>query len=138
MDGGNLLGDGSIAALPPGVDPAAFDHTDAVDTTGGLRHAAAQMHALTKKNALVLLRREPSPLPQPQPSPPPQPLASGTVSSVNSYGRLAGRKSTLAYVAVPAMAILGLWAMEIGYVSQPRLRFILCWIERRPGKVYLH
>ena len=65
MDGGNLLGDGSIAALPPGADPAAFDHSDAVDTTSGLRHAAAQMHALTKKNALVLLCREPSPLPQP-------------------------------------------------------------------------
>ena len=82
-DPSSLLADtgGAIAALPPGADPAVFDHGDGVDTATGLRHVAAQAHALTTKNLLVLLRR---------------------------------KKSTAAYVLMPSLAILSVWAMIVG------------------------
>ena len=86
MDGAVLLGDGgaAIAALPPGADPAQFDHGAAVRKNSGWRAVAAQARALMTKNYLVLLRR---------------------------------RRSTLAFVLMPSVAILLLCAMEAGVAS---------------------
>ena len=91
MDGSGLLGGGAVPATPPGADPSVFDRSAAAETSDGARHAAAQLHALTRKNALLLLRR---------------------------------RRSTLAYVALPSLAILGLWALEAG---------VRAWLTGHPG-----
>ena len=91
MDGSGLLGGGAVPATPPGADPSVFDRSAAAETSDGARHAAAQLHALTRKNALILLRR---------------------------------RRSTLAYVALPSLAILGLWALEAG---------VRAWLTGHPG-----
>ena len=91
MDGSGLLGGGAVPAPPPGAAPSVFDRSAAAETSDGARHAAAQLHALTRKNALILLRR---------------------------------RRSTLAYVALPSLAILGLWALEAG---------VRAWLTGHPG-----